>query len=216
MKDRFDLITFWLPLILIAALGWYVFTLKEQKNALIAEVASLKKLHVSTNSQYQYFNRTVPPFSLPYMSSADEQAKTKSFRFHPDSSEKYHLFIFFTPFDCYSCFQEVSFWNELKNQFQTTMNIVCITTGTSVNRTRHFVTTQEILVPTLYDESGKLFRELDLLDMGITPIKILTAPNGVVIHASKSTFDNTLLQNDYLEVCQRNAKTRIWHISRPS
>jgi peroxiredoxin len=146
---------------------------------------------------YKYFfGKIIPEFSL-------RSLEGKSFSAYKNKNTPFYLFIFFTPWDCQPCFDEVAFWQELRNRFQNRIEIVAIGTANSIELLRHFIEKNRITIYTLYDENEELFKTIGLKDMGLTPIKFLTNSRGVILHISMSIHKDELMQKQYLELLTR-------------
>ena len=187
--QRFDFVFYIGFVIIIALLSWKIGNLKNK-----ISIYSSATNERSSTLQNHFFGKTVPEFSLPYVDSKGK------LNFPKRKNSSYYLLIFFTPGDCYACFSEIPFWHELENKFINRLKVVGVSTANSRKMLQYFIKRNEISVPTLFDEEGLLFKELGLADSGMTPIKVLTTPKGVILHVKQTTHNNRKQQEKYLRV----------------
>ena len=144
----------------------------------------------------QFFGRQIPNFNLPIVNKSE--TKSERFIFTPGKADKYYLFIFFTPWDCQSCFDEIPFWHQLQKKFTGRLNVIAIGTANSLNLLRHFIDKNDISILTIYDENESLFSLLGLKDSGITPAKLLVNSRGAILNLNPTTHKNSQIQQKYL------------------
>jgi peroxiredoxin len=198
---RFDLIFYFGFLIIISLLGWKMQDLKKTKARLVAEVETLRHQQdsliadsKSTVPRNSFCGKVVPDFSL-----FDIDSRNK-FSFQKSENKAYFLFVFITPWDCPACFAETPFWAKLQSKFANRLTVLAIGTASSRETLRHFVQSNEISIPTLFDQGEVLFTELGLVDSGLTPIKILATSKGVMLHAAQSTYNDSTKQAQYIKL----------------
>ncbi|GAG22960.1 unnamed protein product, partial [marine sediment metagenome] len=155
----------------------------------------------SAKIENQFFGRQIPNFNLPIVNG--NGSNSDSFIFIPSEDNKYYLFIFFTPWDCQSCFDEIPFWRQLKNKFNGRLNVIGIGAANSLNLLRHFVNKNDISILTIFDENEYLFSLLGLNESGLTPAKILVNSRGAILNLNPSTHKNNQLQQKYITLIDR-------------
>lgn len=187
---RGDLYIYGFLIAIILFLSWEIINLKGKKT-----------LQGNSNQESElmmtYFGKTIPQFSLK---SIDDN---NLYTFIPHKNNLYHLFIFFSPLDCNSCFDETPFWKDIENKFKSTLRTIAVGTAKSKEILAHFVAKNNISVLTLYDENEFLFNNLELKYSSITPVKILTNNSGIILHINMTTKKNEKKQHNYLELLSK-------------
>lgn len=203
---RFDLFFYASFVVIVCFLSWKVYGYKKIIAHLTGHIESLEHTHNSLmvnaqipDNQKFFCGMRIPQFSLPYI---DRNNSKLRFSFPEPANNSFYLFIFFTPWDCLPCFEEVPFWNELKTNFNNRLKVVGISTATSREVLRHFTVQNGISIPTLFDEGNILFTKLGLANSGITPIKILTTSKGIILQAGLTTRNDSNRQAEYLKLLE--------------
>jgi peroxiredoxin len=186
---HFDTIIYVVFLIVICLLAWKIADLKS-KLGFTHEEPPNQDCQLYT----EFFGKVIPAFSLQGLDGKPYSAFGNS---------PFYLIIFFTPWDCQSCFDEVAFWEELRDRFRGSIEVVAIGTANSIELLRYFVEKNRITIYTIYDEKEELFKAVELRDLGLTPMKFLTNSSGTILNASMSTHRDEAEQRRYLELLTR-------------
>ena len=191
MNKRIDITLGIVLLAVLMILGWRIFNLNAKVRAY--------KLQVNpyTEASKDYFGTVIPAFTLPSVSSES------SFEFSPQEKGTFYLYILFTPHDCQDCFKEIPFWNQLRETYKSTIQVIAIGAGGSRGMVNNFVNQNEVHVPTFYDQDDKLYKYLGLNRSFLTPAKILVNSKGTILHLAPSTHNDIRLQEEYVQLLER-------------
>lgn len=189
---RFNSTIYCIFFVIICILTWKILDIKNKMSILNKGVG---------NHEYEvffdYFGESIPKFSLM---SLDQEI---IYDYDPDNNNFYHLFIFFTPWDCNSCFDEVPFWKEISERFENRLKVIGIGSSDSIEMLKHFVEKNNIKILTLYDLNNFLFLQLRLKDSFVTPIKFLTNEQGIILHISMTMKKDTLKLKKYINLLEQ-------------
>lgn len=134
--------------------------------------------------------------------SVDGNKETQiDFGNNPDSLS--HIFILLTKGDCYDCYQDIPFWNNLGDISSRVQPFVIIKPEDQ-KYMFEFIKGQNINVPILIDINNEIFTILDNIFNAYTPICLFVNDKGVVMAATKSNYGNKESQNSYLDYIREN------------
>lgn len=205
MKMRirhFDIISYLLFATMIAFLGIKNYELTKQIEN--AELDRKIPHHIDDFADKDLHtdlaDRTIKPFQLKSIK------ENSFFQFPASLRSEYVIMIFFSPFDCPTCFLEIPFWNQLFETYEDKgIDVVAITMSESPYMAKHFSNTHNIKIPTFLDEDGELFSSLGI--HGLTPLKMLVNKNGSILSISKSTYNHQKMQEKYIAFLDKIANT---------
>lgn len=122
-----------------------------------------------------------------------------SYIFVPGNNEAYHLFIFFTPWDCNKCLKEIPLWNHLGELDKNRLEVIAIGIADTFSMLETFVKENGFKIMTLYDKKEELFSLLKLNDSFLTPVKILVDSKGKVLDIRSAFEQEPSGQDKYIK-----------------
>ncbi len=182
---HFDTILFLVLFVIILFLSWKLAEFRGDR------LGDSNAVNPGSELTDMFFAKVIPEFSLRSLEGG-------YYNYFHRSNDKYAVVIFFTPWDCQSCFDEVPLWNHLSLAFRDRLEILAIGTAKTFDILRRFVEKNDIKVKALYDENELLFRILGIKDLGITPIKFIVDSRGIIIHVSTKTPKDAPSQQQYI------------------
>ena len=189
---RIDTPAYIIFVLLVSILSWKVNGLSRENDWLLAENKRLTNTERQQSDEKALIGQTLDGFTLDHIN--------REGTFTYPTGDIYHLFIFYTATDCYSCFSEIPFWQRLADEYDSRMNVIGITTGSHIEKAHHFINRQRITIPVLHDVDGSVFASLDVLDAGLTPLKVLVDPEGKIVDAACTTYNHADKQEAYMEL----------------
>lgn len=180
---------------LVIILGVSVYFLRSQKVELESSVEYYEDIvenpEYNETSLASLPDSSLPFISLPLLNASGEIAVGGVNRDTPN------LYILFSRNDCYPCFKEIPFWHQLDVSFGQKVNVVGIMHGGTFESNKSFLTRMRIDIPVAFDSTEAVVSHLQLVDTGLTPVKVLVDPVNNVHHMARTTYDITLHQFRY-------------------
>lgn len=176
-----------LMLVTAIAVGWHLGKLGPANAELVTPATWLDGASVVDRTASA---TKLPSIDLPYLvnsPSREGEVARYTMTFPNEDHRRRVLLVIFTYTDCYKGLADVPFWSELQTEFSGHLDVIGVSAGDHREKLRHFLVSQGMKIPVVYDQGRTLFSLLEQLGVPLTPVLLLAEPDGTVLLKASST-----------------------------